>query len=164
MSVFFHAIPRMGRRALILIGALLSAGGVIVALQPGQAGPPPLLDRQAAIEIAMDVINPATLDHAVTAFIDLSMLGPGDVVQPWDQPQRAKVMDRETWFCWIDDNPRQFFQHDTRFLFIDAETGDSVVFQEGWWPEINGTSFFMSDADWLATTTIVYSSIHVNDP
>jgi hypothetical protein len=164
MRSIIHAVPRAGRRALIIIGAAISAGAVIALLQPGQAGPPPLLDRQAAIEIAMDVINPATLDHDVTAFIGPAMLVSGDEVQPFDLPQRAKVLDRETWFCWINDDPNQFFQHDTRYVFIDAVTGDSIVFQEGWWPEINGTSVFMSDADWLTTTTIVYSTLHVNEP
>ena len=81
-----------------------------------------------------------------------------------DQPERMIPIDRPTWFCWINDQPQEFFAHDTRYLFIDAETGDSQVFQQNWWPEVNGADMFVSDADWLTTTTMIYSTVHVADP
>ncbi len=122
-----------------------------------------LLTREEAIEIVFDVIVPPSPDHDVTAFLGMDMLSAGDVIGPFAHEERSRAIAGATWFCWINDNPQAFFQHNTRYVFIDAETGDVEVIVEGWWPELNGDSIFMSDEAWESADTIIYSCIHTED-
>ena len=69
-------------------------------------------------------------------------------------------MTAPTWFCWIDDDPTAFFEHRTRYVFIDVATGDVDVVVEGWWPELNGSPLFMTDAEWEDPDLVIYSCIH----
>ena len=116
--------------------------------------------REDAIKKAIfEIIVPPNLDHPVTAFITKLPLQPGDIVKPF-LDGKEKVISRPTWFVWINDNPESFFAHKTRYLFINAESGQHEVSIEEWWPELNGESLFMSDEERLDLNLIIYSDLH----
>ncbi|TFH43928.1 MAG: hypothetical protein E4H01_11395 [Lysobacterales bacterium] len=119
-----------------------------------------LLTRDEAIGIAYDVIVPASLDHAVTAFMGMAPLDAGDTIVPVFTEGRQYTIDGPTWFCWIDDNPQAFFEHDTRYVFINAVTGAVSVVVEKFWPVLNGEPLFMTDEEWTDLEIVIYSCIH----
>ena len=133
--------------AVLLTGGLLRADGVPVT-------------RPDAIETILDIIVPANLDHNVTAFLGMLPLQAGDVIRSSDAPERQRTMTADTWFCWIDDNPQAFFEHNTTYVIIDVATGGVDVIVEGWWPELNGSPLFMTDAEWEDPDIVIYSCIH----
>lgn len=49
----------------------------------------------------------------------------------------------DTWFFWIDDAPHAKYAHPTRFFFYGIESGSQVLYQEEWWPVLNGTSLWV---------------------
>jgi len=150
-----------GKLACVTIFAVLALLALlnIAGTQADDGGV--LLDRQQAIEIAVNIISPATIDRNVTAFMPMAPLQPGDVIHPFMEEERARTITAPTWFCWIDDDSQSFFGHDTRYVFIDATTGAVEVVVEKWWPELNGQSLFMSDAEWDDLQLVIYSSIHL---
>ena len=154
--------PRGGPHGARRRGALPAAGIVLAGLllACGAAHAEDLTTRAEAIEIVFDVIVPASIDHNVTAFLGMNMLDAGDVIGPWDEPEKQRTIDGPTWFCWVDDDPGAFFAHNTRYVFIDAVTGEAEVIVEEWWPELNGESLFMTDAEWEDPELVIHSSIH----
>lgn len=154
------------REALLAVLLLSLCGTLLVmAAQTFVGGgvsnqPTALVTRDQAIRKLYDIIKPSTLDHSVMAFLSVTALDTGDVIHPWDQPGRQRTLTGPTWFGWIDDDPRAFFEHNTRYVLIDAVTGTADVRIEGWWPVVNGTSIFMSDAEWSNENIVVYSCLH----
>ena len=124
---------------------------------PGQQG----IARPDAISIIIDrIIVPPTRDHQVTAFLGLAALKPGDVVQPFRDGASERIR-QPTWFGWVDDDPEAFFEHPTRYVFIDSASGAVDVESQPWWPVLNGASLWMSGAEWRDTTLVIYSDIHL---
>jgi hypothetical protein len=150
-----------GGGKLAAMAFLLAAAVVTGGIAQGQDGG--LMSRAEAIEVVFDVLVPAELDHSVTAFLCMDMLAAGDVIGPWDEEERERVITSPTWFCWIDDDPQGFFEHATRFVFIDAVTGAVEIAAEGWWPVLNGESLFMSDAEWTDPDLVIYSCVHTEE-
>jgi hypothetical protein len=62
------------------VGLFLICALALSLFSAGRAGPPPLLSRADAIEIALDVVVPATAPRPVTAYMTAGMLMPGDTV------------------------------------------------------------------------------------
>ena len=119
--------------------------------------------REEAIAKAIhEFIVPPTLDHPVTAYITVSPLQPGDIITPFIDGKENRISTL-TWFVWINDNPEGFFAHKTRYLFIDADNGNHDLKIEEWWPELNGESLFMSQAERLDMNLIIYSDVHRSD-
>lgn len=120
--------------------------------------------REDAISIIIyRHIVPPKLDKPVVAFLGRTLLHPGDAVWPDDEPTKRREIISPTWFSWIDDNPKAFFAHETRFVFIDAATGHTEVMPSEWWPVLNGESIWMSDMDWADKEIIIYSEIHLEE-
>ena len=107
------------------------------------ASPPPGLDKWDAIEILVkEIIPPAASEDRISAFMLSEPLRAGDTVSSEsgvDHPLTAKA-----WFIFIDDNPQAFFAHATRYVLIDARTGNYQIFNDSWPPEINGYSMWDS--------------------
>jgi len=143
--------------AALCVGLLLCAG---LAITAARADDPVLMTRAEAIEAAFDVLVPADLDHKATAFLTPNMLAPGDVVRSWDEDGGQYTIEGPTWFCWIDDDPQGFFEHPTRYVFIDAVSRQVTVAVERWWPVLNGVSLFMSDEEWTDPNIVIYSCVH----
>lgn len=76
------------------------------------------------------------------------LLEPGSVVQ--DGPKGKKWEIKEyTWFTWVDLFPGAKFEHDTIYIFVNAEGKISV--EEGkWWPELDGEIILYGWKPWKA--------------
>ena len=140
--------------AVLLLTCML----LIMAVRAQSGGS--LLTRQEAIEIAYDVFVHASLDHPATVYMTPDLLDIGDEIRPWDGENREYSITGPTWFCWIDDYPWAKFTHTTRYVFISADTGDSRVVLEPWWPMLNDQPLFMSDRERSDPNIIIYSDVN----
>lgn len=91
-----------------------------------------------------NVLEPESAGDAVT-YVFPDMLEEGDVVSPQAGDEvEDHVIEKSTWFVFIDDEPQEMFPHTVRYVFIDAATGDHSVIDEQWWPTVNGVSIWDS--------------------
>jgi hypothetical protein len=119
------------------------------------------VSRKDAISIIIQRhIVPPTRSDSVTAFLGRTLLQPGDILSTADHPPQARRISQPTWFAWIDDDPKAFFAHDTRYVFIHALTGRVEVMNARWWPVLNGQALWMSDAERRDPELIIYSDLH----
>jgi len=149
----------LGVLALMLAAAMLAAPAGGEGLKVNEP-----VSRDQAINIAYNVMVPATLDHSVTAFLGMMPLNAGDTLVPAFTEGRQYTFSGPTWFCWINDDSQSLFEHPTRYLFIDAATGSTSVVIERWWPVLNGIPLFMSDAELADPNLVIYSCIHRDEP
>lgn len=141
---------------------LVSAAAVALPAAAAPQGEPHAVSRQEAADIVVRrLVDPATLDRPVVAWLTREPLSPGAEVWPFDVPEETTTVERPTWFAWIDDHPQAFFAHPTRFVFIDAESGAVEVKQARWWPVLDGESLFMSREERTDLELIVYSELHL---
>ncbi|GEM_PF-3068545 len=118
--------------------------------------------REDAVRIILNrIIVPATLDHDVTAFLVKVPLKSGDVIKPF-LDGKERIITRNTWFAFINDSPQAFYEHPTRFVYIDVLTGKYEVENQKWWPLLNGNDLFTSDAELRDMDLIIYSDVHVH--
>ena len=47
-----------------------------------------------------------------------------------------------TWLVYVDEDPFMFFEHEVKYVFVDAATGEKTEYTEGWPPEINDYEIF----------------------
>lgn len=119
------------------------------------------VSRGDAISILLHrLIVPATRERPVTAWLGRVPTPTGVEVWPWNDPGGKHTLGAVSWFAWIDDDPKAFFEHDTRFVFIDVVTGAVTVHASEWWPVVDGTSVWMDDEAWNDREVIVYSEVH----
>ncbi|MDP8255294.1 MAG: hypothetical protein P9M14_06060 [Candidatus Alcyoniella australis] len=83
--------------------------------------------------VAYVVTQPLAADVAVTA-------AEGEV---------SHAPDNAFWFAYLDEDPLGQFEHATRFVFVDADSGALVAEQPRWWPELDGQALFLADYDLL---------------
>ena len=103
--------------------------------------PPAGIDKDGAIAILVgEIIKPASAYKRISASMLSEPLQPGDVVT--SESGEDYPIDASTWFIFVDDDPLAFFAHDTRYVFIDAQTGSYDVSDETWPPEINNLSMW----------------------
>jgi hypothetical protein len=118
-----------------------------------------------------DVIRPESLRGELLAFGLQAPLPPGTHIVPYlPEPMPnadvtapvltgGVVLSRNVWFFWVDDLPRAEHAHPTRFVFIDAQTGRVTVTDEEWWPVVNGSSLWASDAEYYDPALWVWSQL-----
>ena len=142
-------------RFAALLGALF--GSVLLA-PPADAHPVSLDDAEA---IASSVI--AATPYAADAVGYRLIFGPdsvlvnGDAVAPADSSDIYVATD-DTWFFWVDYVPRAWFVHATAAIFIDANTGVYEVRDWGWFPDINGTTYFGTHIERSDPASVFYGS------
>ncbi len=110
-----------------------------------------------ADQIVIDeVVQPATEDQRLLLFRHPDLLREGDRVLPGIRflPD-GSVADLGgltaaaiSYFYWIDDAPGARFAHDTRFVLVDAVSGDVTTADEQWWPELNGVDLFTDEDEY----------------
>jgi hypothetical protein len=97
-----------------------------------------LLTREEAIQILLKrVIVPATLEGDLLAFLGREPLDEGDTVFQDVELQVVFAPEGPTWFAWLYDEPAMEFEHPTRYVFVDAVTGEYEVHRQDWWPLLN---------------------------
>ena len=122
------------------------------------------ISRADAISIVIHrYIVPPTREWPVTAFLGRTLLNPGDAVWTDIDSTFRREIASPTWFSWINDDPQAFFSHPTRYLFIDATTGQTEVRPADWWPVLNGTPLWMSDEEWTDEALVIYSEVHIEE-
>ena len=125
---------------------------------------PGLITREEAIDIIIKkVLVPQTLEHKVTAFLGMQVTPTGSVIRSFKGDDEKKILNTPTWFGWINDNPQAFFEHETRFVYIDAVTGNYEVVTERWWPVVDGESLWMSEEEKDNPAVLIYSDIHLSN-
>jgi hypothetical protein len=97
-----------------------------------------MITREEAIQMILKrVIVPGSLEHEIIAFLGREPLDEGDTVFQDVEIEVVHAMDGPTWFAWVFDEPTLEFEHETRYVFIDAVTGELVVRTRNWWPLLN---------------------------
>ncbi|MEJ2607437.1 MAG: C13 family peptidase [Anaerolineales bacterium] len=109
------------------------------------------LSLEKATELVMsELIKPDELDQQLIVFSLPEPITPEDRIQPYagpdlERPGEAYSLENEAWFFYIDDAPGAMFTHPTRFVVVDRSTKEISVFDEVWWPVLNGSDL------WTAT-------------
>jgi PKD repeat protein len=102
---------------------------------------PPEIGKWEAIEILVsEIIEPASSNKRISAFMLSQPLQTGDVVT--SESGEEYSIDDNTWFIFVDDAPQAFYAHDTRYVFIDTKTATYDVTSETWPPLINNVSMW----------------------
>jgi hypothetical protein len=97
-----------------------------------------LISREEAIQMILKrVIVPGTLEHDLLAFLGREPLTEGDTVFQDVELQVVRAVEGPTWFAWLYDEPTMEFEHETRYVFVDALTGELEVKSQSWWPMLN---------------------------
>lgn len=118
-----------------------------------------VMTRDEAIRIVVErIIDPTTLDHDVMAFLTLKPLAVGDQVAPLGFPEETETVSVPTWFAWIDDEPDAEFGHATRFVFIDADSGEIRILEKEWGPVLNDVQvLWRSLEDWDEAKGLIFA-------
>jgi len=121
-------------------------------------GPTPPPPDEVVIE---DVIVPEELDTDVIAFRLSKPLQPGDAITPSvSEPGHEYVPEpgKTVWFYWINDCPYAGYAHETRYVFVEEETGDCEVFVEEWPPMLNGDVLWEDPEEYWNPQNWAYST------
>jgi len=120
------------------------------------------ITRQEAIDIIIKkVIVPPTLNHDVMAFLAMIPVDSATSYYPYANEDLEKILTKPIWFGWVDDDPQAFFEHETRYVFIDARTGEYTIETYNWWPVVNGESLWMNDEEKENPDVLIFSTIHL---
>lgn len=119
-----------------------------------------LITRPEAVEmILQQVIKAGNLQQDVLAFLGREPLREGDEVQE-DMPGADVVRIKgPTWFAWVNDDPAAEFEHPTRYVFLDAETGRMRVLTRSWWPLVNGSAVWQTREELQGDRFVIFSTI-----
>jgi hypothetical protein len=123
------------------------------------------LSHDDASQLVIDeVIQPDSLEQDLIAFGYPEPMQPGDVLEPYnffgeDPAPGQTTFEAETWFFWIDDLPGGLFAHETRFVFVDRQSGDITVQKQEWWPVLNGQGLWLDNASYLDPENWLYSTL-----
>lgn len=121
-----------------------------------------ILTRQEAIDLIVNnIVQPYSLDHQIIVFLGTEPIQPGSTIWPYFEEEDSLTITKSTWFAWINDYPDAYFAHDTRYVFMDASTGEYEVENAQWWPVLNGESLWMTDEEWRDEQLVIYSNINI---
>jgi hypothetical protein len=78
--------------------------------------------------------------------------------EPGLETEVAIEAETESWFFWVDDEPRARFDHPSRFVIVDRESGEIMTMDARWWPTLDGVAVwddaaYRSEADWVYADT-----------
>ncbi len=126
--------------ALLIAIAVLSRGG-----KKEEPLPDNLITKEKAQSLVLEELSKeASSEEDVDslAYLWPEVLRPGASIKTWDEDSEETITDKYYWMAWIDLEPgNPFFSHETKFMFINAETGEYAISDQEFWPVINGESF-----------------------
>ena len=133
------------------VRSMAAQGGINIYLPLMMRGVPSYLSQERAIDIVVDqVLGPQPPDHDLLGFFWPVMLRQGDTIFPYGDEEEGITVESPQWFFWLDDQPGAFYEHPTRFVFVDATTGHVQVEEQEWWPVLNNASLWLGDQDYWA--------------
>ncbi len=100
----------------------------------------------------------AASDEVAPAIADEPEASPGDDDNPDAPPAetaKSAKADGDRWFAFVDLDPFAQFSHPVLYIYADPASGELTVEEQSWWPEVNGTSIYLSDKTLLR----VYASV-----
>jgi hypothetical protein len=97
-----------------------------------------------------------TMAENSIAFLYGFPVHPTDAIGPYvDSPLSGDTLSHDTytleddsWFFWVDDAPYAKYAHPTRFIFFGVHTRNTTIYQEAWWPVLNGSPLWTSSEYW----------------
>lgn len=144
--------------AIVIILAMYG-GDIFKSIAPSTTTQPTVTDSQminvgspgAASTVSKDdavgtAIEGEFVDEDEVGYVYCEQLSAGDKVSTSGDPDKYDI-EGPVWFVYVDEEPNAFFEHDTKFIFIDAATGEETVYEESWWPDINGEDLFVAAKD-----------------
>ena len=120
-------------RQQFLLAALL----LFIALSGCPQGGGELTLGQAKKLVFEQVIQPSENKDQLLLYTWPDRLGEGDIVSSYYGSEAVFIVGGPSWFFWIDDEPEARFEHSTRFVLVNALTGEIKVEGSGFWPFIN---------------------------
>jgi len=123
------------------------------------------LSFEEASQLVIDqVIIPDQLDHRLILFGSPQILTPEDELNVYaaddlSKPGENLPLTAESWFFWVDDAPYALFTHPTRYVLVNAQSGEITTSNEGWWPVLNGKSLWVEDDQYHDQENWIYSNI-----
>lgn len=116
-------------------------------------------------EVSRDEAAALVIEELVTAGDRVVVLGTSEPLDAGDRivayhphPERVAEVALEaesgSWFFWIDDDPRARFDHPSRFVIVDRESGELTTVDARWWPTLDGVAVwddaaYASEVDWV---------------
>ncbi|MBX7083600.1 MAG: caspase family protein [Nannocystaceae bacterium] len=70
----------------------------------------------------------------------------------------AIAIESNAWLFWIDDEPGARFDHATRFVLVDRNSGEITVHDANWWPILDGTPLWIDTAEYWDDDNWVWGS------
>lgn len=160
-----------GKRICILLAIAILIAIVSVACGPKTtpepipptSTPPTGISREEAIEIVIKKIaEPSEAPYGLRVYMYPELLPKGSTITPFDmwvrgqEEQKFVVCEQDCWFFWFDDDPLAHFAHATRFVVVDASTGEVTVKEAEWWPVVNGKVMWGTAAERASDDLLIY--------
>jgi hypothetical protein len=133
---------------------------------PPTSTPPTGISREEAIEIVIKKIaEPSEAPYGLRVYMYPEFLSKGSTVEPyamwlggekWRGEQEFVICKADCWFFWFDENPLAEFAHETRFVLVDASTGEVMVQESQWWPVVNGKVMWGTAAERASDKLLIY--------
>jgi hypothetical protein len=148
----------MNLRNLLLVALTTSAACADRGDEP--------LSRDAAARIVIDELVGGTDPVVVLGFRD--PLSAGDTIEAYHpaempDPDATLAAEGDAWFFWIDDAPGAQFDHPSRFVLVDRETGEVTTVDSRWWPVLDGQGLWTDQDAYWSGNDWVHSTIDVPD-
>lgn len=127
-------------------------------LEPGE-GLVEVGDPEAAAALSKEdaeALAGEEVEEGERGYVYCEQLGPGDKIATMGDDDKYGV-NGPVWFAYVDEEPEAWFEHDVKYIFIDAETGEKTIYEESWPPDVNGEDIFAA-ADDCGGMTEVYAS------
>jgi len=95
-------------------------------------------------------------DHTTMAFLWPHILSSTDKLAPYlphyspttGHSVNTCSLKERSWFFWCDDLPFAKYAHPVRFVLFDIESGTHTIYNEEWWPVLNGISLWAAENEY----------------
>jgi len=126
-----------------------AGGGMITVGTPGATA---TVSEDKAVE---KVLESNVVGEGQTGYVFCRQLNSGDRIATMGDDKYSAS--GPAWFVYVDEVPGAFFEHDVKYIFIDASTGEKKVYEESWPPDVNGEDMFDVAEDCGGAKTIYQS-------
>jgi hypothetical protein len=123
------------------------------------------ISLEAAGQIVLEeIVQPDSLDHEVIVFVHADLLQPSDELiaylpEGFEEESGSINIAEASWFFWIEDAPAARFAHPNRFVLVSSETGEHQVFDEEWWPVLDGEGLWVEEEDYWDENNWLYTNL-----
>jgi len=107
-------------------------------IKVGTFGAAATVSKNGAVE---KVLEAGEIKEGERGYVFCRQLNSGDKIATMGDDDKYSI-DGPVWFVYVDESPDAFFEHDVKYIFIDASTGEKKVYQESWPPDVNGEDLF----------------------